>query len=142
MLKHVGSGQLKPPRSTLPAPLRAKRYYRPRGQKALPDGVIWAGRGSLWANPFFNRQWRHAKSVILHRRWLNGEVAALSLERLGFSLGEVDTLLRRRARVLTNLWRLEGHDLACSCPLSSRWCHVDTVIDLVPLHADYERYAA
>ncbi len=96
----------------------------------MPEGSIWAGRGSLWANPFFGRRWGHAKSVILHRRWLLGEIAALTLERLGFCPAEVDALLRLRARVLTNLWRLVGHDLACSCPLTSRWCHVDNVIEL------------
>jgi hypothetical protein len=108
----------------------------------LPEGSIWAGRGSLLANPFFGRRWGHAKSVILHRRWLAGEIAALSLERLGFCPGEVDALQRLRIRVLTSLWRFAGRDLACSCPLRSKWCHVDTVLDLVPIHADYERFAA
>ena len=104
--------------------------------------MIWAGRGSLWANPFFGRRWGHAKSVILHGRWLRGEIACLTLERMHFSPAEVEALFRLRARVLTNLWRLEGHDLACSCSLRSRWCHVDNVLPLVPLHADYERFAA
>jgi hypothetical protein len=142
MLDRLGSGALTRPRSTLTALPPGKRYYRPRGTKALPDGVIWAGRGSLWANPFFGRRWRHAKSVILHRRWLAGEIACLTLETMGFSPAEVEALFRLRSRVLAHLWRLAGHDLACSCPLTSRWCHVDAVLDLVSFHTEFQRCAA
>jgi hypothetical protein len=138
----MGSGRHPPPRSTLSSIPRPKRYHRPRGTKALPDGVVWAGRGSLWANPFFGRQWGHAKGVILHRRWLNGEIAALSLERLGFCPAEVDALARLRARVFANLWRISGRGLACSCPLTSRWCHVDTVLDLASSRASHMGLAA
>lgn len=122
---------------------RANRVQRPRKKGSpLPEGAVWAGRGSLWSNPFFGRRWGHAKSVILHRRWLNFELGALTLERMGFCPAEVEALFRLRIRVLTNLHRLAECDLACSCPLTSPWCHVDTVLDLVPAYAEYEELAA
>lgn len=132
------------PRSTHRAasPPRARRIQRSRRRGAqLPDGAIKVGWGTRWANPFAGRQWGHAKSVNLHRRWLNGQLGALSLERLSFSAGEVAALDRRRIWLLTHLHELAGHDLACHCPLSSRWCHADIYLELAPAYADYESFA-
>lgn len=67
---------------------------------------------------------------MLFRRWVNGQLAALSLERLGFSPAEINALARRRARLLTQLPQLAGHHLACWCPLTSRWCHADVLLAL------------
>ncbi len=108
----------------------------------MPAGAIYVGRPTIWGNPFQARRWGHAKSVILHDRWLQGRLGALSLERLGFCPGEVDALFRLRARVLTNLHQLAAHDLACWCPLSSKWCHAETLLRMAPAYADYERMAA
>lgn len=120
-----------------------KRVQRPRRKGApCPAGSKWVGRGSPWANPFFGRRWGHAKSVILCRRWLKGALGALSLERLGFSAGEIAALDRRRIWILTHLHELADHDLACSCPLASKWCHADIYLDLIPLHAEFESWAA
>lgn len=100
----------------------------------MPVGTIYVGRPTFWGNPFMARKWGHAKSVTLHRRWLQGEVAALTLERMGFDPAEIDAMQRLRARVLTSLHRLAGHDLACWCPLTSKWCHAELLLDLAPLH--------
>lgn len=88
------------------------------------------------------RCWGHAKSVLLHIRWLDGEMGALTLERMGFCPAEIDALDRLRCRVLADLHLLAGHDLACWCPTSSRFCHADTLLRLAAVHADYERFAA
>lgn len=61
---------------------------------------------------------------------------------MGFSPAEIDAMERLRARVLTNLHRLSGHDLACWCPKTSDWCHAETLLQLAAIHADYERWAA
>lgn len=121
---------------------RAQRLQRSRRKgTCLPQGTIYVGRPTMWGNPFQAKKWGHAKSVILHRRWLQGEIAALSLERMGFDLGEVEALLRLRTRVLTNLHRLAGHNLACWCPLTSKWCHAELLLDHAPIHFDYEHHA-
>lgn len=123
--------------------VRGRRICRPRRRGIkLPEGTVYVGRPTMWGNPFMGRRWAHAKSVNLHRRWLDGDLAALSLERLGFCPGEVEALFRLRIRVLTNLHRLAGHDLACWCPLSSPWCHAEVLLDLAPLYADYEALIA
>lgn len=123
--------------------VRARRIQRSRRRGApLPEGAVYVGRPTLWGNPFQDRQWKHAKSVKLHRSWLKGEIAALSLEKLGFCPMEVDALLRLRARVLVRLHELSGRDLACWCPIASAWCHADILLDLAPLHADLERFAS
>lgn len=122
---------------------QAKRVQRSRRKgTTTPQGAIYVGRPTMWGNPFAGRRWGHAKSVILHQNWLAGHLGALTLERMGFSPAEIDALGRLRARVLTNLHTLAGRDLACWCPLSSEWCHAETLLRLAPLHAEYDRYAA
>jgi len=122
---------------------RGQRVQRSRRKGSLmPAGAVYVGRPTMWGNPFMARRWGHAKSVILHRRWLKGELAALSLERMGFCPSEVDTLQRLRARVLTNLHRLAGVDLACWCPVSSPWCHAELLLDLAPQYAEFEQVCA
>lgn len=66
----------------------------------------------------------------------------MTLEALRFSPSEIDALERLRARVLVNLHRLAGHDLACWCPQSSAWCHAQTLLRMAPGYAEFERLAA
>jgi hypothetical protein len=108
---------------------------RKRGSRT-PAGAIYAGRPSLLGNPFSARLFGHARSVKLHAGWLSGSLAALGLERLGFGPAEVDALARLRTRVLDALPGLAGRDLQCWCPLSSRWCHVDTLLHLASRTVD------
>lgn len=120
-----------------------RRIARRRGRNApLPEGAIYVGRPTMWNNPFSGRQWGHAKSVKLHRRWLNHEIGALTLEKMGFCPAEIDAMERLRIRVLDRLHTLAEHDLACWCPLSSQWCHADNLLELAPVYADYNRLAA
>ncbi|WP_207906096.1 DUF4326 domain-containing protein [Novosphingobium sp. ST904] len=109
---------------------------------AMPGGAIYVGRPTMWGNPFQSRRWGHAKSVILHDRWLQGRLGALSLERMDFCPAEIEALYRMRERVLTGLHHIAGHALACWCPLSSKWCHAETLIRMANVHADYEKFAA
>ena len=113
---------------------RPRRIVRRRGRNsALPAGAIYVGRPTIWNNPFSGRQWGHAKSVKLHRQWLSYEIGALSLEAMGFCPAEIEALERLRARVLDRIHELTGRDLACWCPLSSRWCHADTLLNLAAI---------
>ena len=123
---------------------RANRIQRSRRKGfRTPEGAIYVGRPTMWGNPFQAKRWGHAKSVILHRQWIEGRMGALPLERsLGFNSEEIDALARLRERVLTNLYRLAGHDLACWCPLTSDWCHAELLLDLAVQHAEIERLAA
>lgn len=124
-------------------PPRAARIQRSRKKGyRTPAGAIYVGRPTMWGNPFQARQWGHAKSVILHRRWLSGQLGALTLERMGYCPAQIEALARLRERVLTNLHRLAGADLACWCPLNSKWCHAETLLDRAPLYAQLEELAA
>jgi hypothetical protein len=96
----------------------------------------------MWGNPFMVDRWGHARSVILHKEWLAGRVGALTLENMGFSPAEIDAIERLRCRVLTHLHQLAGKDLACWCPLTSDWCHAETLLQMAAVHAVYERHAA
>jgi len=125
---------------------RRIQRYRRKGF-ILPAGAIYVGRPPPWTNPFAasrkaEARWGHAKSVILHKEWLAGHIGALTLENMGFHPAEIDALERRRCWVLTNLHRLAGHNLACWCPLSSEWCHAETLLAMAPLYAELDRYAA
>ena len=108
----------------------------------MPIGAVYVGRPTMWGNPFEHRLWGHAKATILHERWLNGRLGALSLERMGFCPGEIDALDRLRARAMADLHTLAGKDLACWCPTSSRWCHAEALLHLAKMHAEFEKYAA
>lgn len=110
------------------APQRLQRS-RKKGART-PDGARYVGRPTLFGNPFRADRFGHARSVILHRDWLAGRLSTLRLERLGFCAGEIETLDRRRARVLERISDLAGLDLQCWCPLTSRWCHADTLLQL------------
>jgi hypothetical protein len=107
---------------------RRLRKTRRNGVAVKLDGW-YVGRPGLFANPFQGR-FRHARSVEIHRAWLEGRISALALERLGFCPKEVDALLRLRARVRRALHHIRGMDLICWCPINSRWCHADTLLRL------------
>lgn len=122
---------------------QARRIVRPRRKGiALPAGAIYVGRPTLWGNPFQDRAGGHARSVILHAKWLEGRVGALMLENIHFSPAEIDAIDRLRCRVLTRLHELAGHDLACWCPATSQWCHAATLLRMAPAFAELERLAA
>lgn len=121
-------------------PRRVMRSRR-RGSQ-LPPRTIYVGRPTKWGNPFATRDRGHAKAVILHKRWLAGDIGALTLEGMGFSPAEIDALDRLRCRVLTDLHQLAGHNLACWCPENSDWCHAETLLALSAVHADYERFSS
>ncbi len=84
----------------------------------------------MWANPFDPARFGHAKSVLLHRRWLAAELGARSLERMGYCPAEIDALTRLRRRVLSRLPDLQGAHIECWCPLTSKWCHADALVTL------------
>jgi len=113
----------------LQRPPRRLRKVR-RGGVAVKLPGWYVGRPSLFANPFRPERFGHARSVELHRGWIEGRLSALGLGRLGFCPAEVDALLRLRARVRAALPHLAGLDLICWCPVTSRWCHADTLLRL------------
>lgn len=109
-----------------PLPRRLQRSRR-KGAKT-PLGVRYCGRPTIFGNPFRLDRFGHARSVALHRRWFDGRLGDLTLERLGFGPAEIDALHRLRLHVHAALHQLRGRDLQCWCPVNSRWCHVDTLI--------------
>ena len=113
-----------------------KKGYR------MPANAAYVGRPTLYGNPFTMDRFGHAKSVILHRAWLNGELGDLTLERMRFCPNQIEALHRLRERVLRNLHTLAGKNLACWCPQTSDWCHATTLLHLVAEHAEYKRLAA
>ena len=113
---------INPPRQ----PQRLQRS-RKRGWRA-PEGSRYVGRPTIFGNPFMLARFGHAKSVQLFDRWLEGSIADLTLERMGFCPAEVEAMRRRRTLLLERLPDLKGLDLICWCPLSSRWCHANPLI--------------
>jgi hypothetical protein len=91
--------------------------------------VIYCGRPTIRANPFRADRFGHAQSVRLYRRWVNRDLPIGELERLGFNHSEINRLIEWRNRLDQELPRLRGQDLQCWCPLNSRWCHVDTLLE-------------
>lgn len=111
---------------------RPKRLYRTRWRRApTPSGALYVGPLTRWSNPFQVRPGiGQARSVILFRAWLNGELSPRILGCAGFGTHEIATLRRLRRRLLNRLQQLAGRDLQCSCPAKSVWCHADVLIAL------------
>ena len=108
-----------------------RRLQRSRRKGAsTPEGARYVGRPTVFGNPFTLARFGHARAVALHRRWLTFRLGAMTLEKLGFTPAEIDTLDRLRGRVLERLPELRGRDLQCWCPLTSHWCHADTLLAL------------
>ena len=110
--------------SHLPPRLQRSRQ---RGAKT-PPGAIYVGRPTLRGNPFQVARFGHARSVILHRRWLWNELPHPRLLALGFNEGEAEALRRLRLRLLHSLPALAGHPLQCWCALTTPWCHAETLL--------------
>lgn len=112
---------------TLRSPRRHQRS-RKRGA-TTPEGIIYCGRPTIRGNPFRADRFGHARSVRLYRRWLSRALTIGDLERLGFNQSEINGLVQWRNRLDRELPTLRGRDLQCWCPLSSRWCHVDALLE-------------
>lgn len=108
-------------------PQRLQRSRR-RGTPT-PAEAIYVGRPTIWGNPFAGRsRIGHARSVILYRAWIAGQLSIHVLRCAGFGEDEMTSLRRWRERLLSALPSLRGRDLQCWCPLSSEWCHADVLI--------------
>lgn len=107
-----------------------QRLQRTRRKCAFtPAGAFYVGRATIYGNPFERRpRIGHARSVILYDAWIRGELTPHILSRAGFGEDEIVSLARWRRRLLPRLIQLRGHDLQCWCPLTSAWCHADTLI--------------
>lgn len=117
----------------MPVNRQPRRLQRPRRRgidRRPPEGAVYVGRPTIFANPFRAERFGHVRSVALHRRWLTFRLGAMSLERLGFTPREIDALGRWRGRLIERLPELAGCELQCWCPLSSQWCHADTLLAL------------
>lgn len=114
---------------------RRKGYRR-------PDNSRYVGRPTMFGNPFTMQRFGHAKSVILHRAWLNGQLGDLTLEKLQFCPAKIEALHRLRRRVLDNLHTLIGLDLVCWCPQTSDWCHATTLLEMAAKLETVEQVAA
>jgi hypothetical protein len=118
--------------------VQPRRLHRTRRRNAgTPRGAVYVGRPTVWSNPFQGRPGiGHARSVILYRAWLRGELSPLILGCAGFGEHEIAALGRWRQRLLERLSQLAGRDLQCWCPISSAWCHADVLIAVANAHRD------
>ena len=107
--------------------LRRVQRSRQKGART-PPGVIYVGRPTIWGNPFDLKRHGHAKCVQLFQRWLDGQLADLSLERMGYCPAEIEALHRKRATLLQRLPELAGQTLQCWCPVTTSWCHAEVLI--------------
>lgn len=118
------------------------RLHRTRRRNAFtPAGAVYVGRPTLWGNPFTRPGIGHARSIILYRAWISGEITPHVLRCAGFDDAEIDSLHRWHARLLPQLPYLRGKDLQCWCPLTSVWCHAAKLLDVVNAPRDRRRAA-
>ncbi|WP_010545925.1 DUF4326 domain-containing protein [Sphingomonas elodea] len=126
----IGSeGRTAPPINPL-AQRQPVRLQRTRRRDArTPAGAVYVGRPTVWGNPFSDRpKIGHARSVILYRSWLDGDLSPRVLRAAAFDEPEINGLYRWRRRLIACLHQLRGRDLQCWCPLTSSWCHADALL--------------
>jgi len=96
----------------------------------IPANTVSVARPTLWGNPFPADQVGGAEwAVILHERWLEGEIAGLG--DAGFFAMDFWDVRRVAVEQLVERIRreLSGKNLACWCPLDQP-CHADTLLKL------------
>ncbi|WP_084625422.1 DUF4326 domain-containing protein [Sphingobium sp. C100] len=109
---------------------KPRRHQRSRKRGArTPEGVIYCGRPTIRGNPFRADCFGHVRSVRLYRRWIERKLTLPDLERLGFNQPEINALVDWRNRLDAELPRLRGHDLQCWCPLTTKYCHVEVLLE-------------
>ncbi|WP_370169768.1 DUF4326 domain-containing protein [Sphingobium abikonense] len=110
---------------------KPRRHQRSRKRGArTPDGVIYCGRPTVRGNPFRAERFGHARSVRLYRQWIERRLTLRDLERLGFNQSEINALIDWRNRLDAELPDLHGRDLQCWCPLSTKHCHVEILLEV------------
>lgn len=134
-------------------PERVQRRRR-AGESGIPVGSIYVGRPTVFGNPFkvgadaktayvhddINVHYRipggtenasdlvQERAVALYRAWLNtGDIHGLT-ELPGAELPPI--LTRKRGQIIGDIHTLAGHDLCCWCPVGTRACHADVLLDL------------
>ncbi|WP_339345528.1 DUF4326 domain-containing protein [uncultured Sphingomonas sp.] len=107
-----------------------QRLHRTRRRANFtPTGAVYVGRPTIFSNPFERRpKIGQKRSVILHAAWLHGRLDPHVLACAGMSDAEIHALRRMRHDLVAAMPRLRGRDLQCWCPLTSDWCHADTLL--------------
>lgn len=114
--------------TTTHTPRRIQRKRTPgwtlAGATDNPNGAVIADRTSRYGNPFtialateFGYEQPRAAAVSAFDEWLSGNR----------DMWQSDEGDRRRERILDNLHRLRGRDLACACDEGDA-CHADVLI--------------
>jgi len=95
-----------------------------------PGFAVFVGPPGLLSNPFQRDGISQARSVILYRAWIAGEVTPAVLRAARFSEAEIAALGRRRPMVMREIAKLRGQNIRCTCPPYAPWCHGDVHLSL------------
>ncbi len=105
-----------------------KRIQRKRTKGwRMPSTAVYVGRPTVFGNPYSLSLGRNRclklYRLFLRRRWKD-------LARLGQTEGAIIYLQILHIRLMKNLPKLRGKDLACWCPLDQP-CHADVLLKRV-----------
>jgi Domain of unknown function (DUF4326) len=115
-----------------------KRIQRSRAKNwKMPPSAIYVGRPTVWGNPFGHDGSDHSKRrcAQLYRGLMTGSVNRFIETHhptRDFTLGDVilaQKLEAIRKKILSDVGKLRGHDLACWCPVGQP-CHADVLLEL------------
>ena len=99
----------------------------------MPPGTTKVDRSTIFGNPFTAERREVAEAVALFREWLTSPCWYPDNEHKYPPL-VTKHLLERRDRVLAELPKLRGRNLACWCPLPAEGdadiCHASVLIQL------------
>lgn len=88
----------------------------------MPPNTVKVDRTTKWGNPFVTGKYgTRQECVDVHRVVLGGYLAICDKP-------SIEEQKAYRRHVGANLWRLEGKNLACWCPLDAP-CHADTLFE-------------
>jgi hypothetical protein len=103
---------------------------RTKGYK-LPPNCICINRGTKWGNPFKVSEYGQEKAIRLFRECLlNNAMVYFYFHEALFSMETTLKQFEHFKWISEHLHELEGHDLACFCPIEKP-CHGDVYIELL-----------
>jgi hypothetical protein len=99
----------------------------------MPPNTVKIDRSTVFGNPFSVELYGREGAVDRFRRWIFGEMSAreMSMYSGKLSLGVMSVSLAvQRNKVLDQVHRLQGKNLACWCRKGER-CHGDVLLEFV-----------
>ena len=109
--------------------MKPKRIQRRRTKGwRMPENTVYVGRPSVWGNPFGSDGGNPGDAIIAYREYVMSGIEKRSAHT-GHLFSAADAMVGYpyRNRLVLNLGKLRGKNLACWCKVGDP-CHADILL--------------